>query len=114
VVSGQRGPYSGELFLIVHLAIKFDLTALTASSTDHVMVNLSVSTVKQDSPVQIVGFKLPGSAPAAQSQSESTDAPQRAGVPLVSESLASQHDCNASEERESFGRDGRPEPGWRN
>jgi len=39
------------------------LSAVTASPTDHVVVNLFVTTVKQDSPVQIVGFKLPDKGP---------------------------------------------------
>jgi hypothetical protein len=54
------------------------LSAVTALPTEHVVVNLEVTTARQDSPVQIVGFKLP-SAVADKAQSESVE---RAGVPL--------------------------------
>lgn len=38
-------------------------SALAAASNDRVMVNVVVTMVKQDSPVQIVGFKLPDKGP---------------------------------------------------
>ena len=45
------------------------LCAVSAFPTDHVVVNLYVTTASQDSPVQIVGFKLPG-AVADEAQNE--------------------------------------------
>ena len=44
-----------RLILIASVVL---LTALNASPTDYVVVNLYVTTARQDSPVQILGFKL--------------------------------------------------------
>jgi hypothetical protein len=68
-----------RIALTVFMAL---FAALTASPNDNVVVTLFVTTVKQDSPVQIVGFKLPGDAAADEGQSESTNPPERAVVPL--------------------------------
>lgn len=63
--------------LIVFFAV------LTASSTDEFVVNLFVTAVKQDSPVQIVGFKLPSTASADEAHTDAASLPLCRWCPKV-------------------------------
>jgi hypothetical protein len=54
--------------------------AFTASATDDIVLNLFVTTVKQDSPVEILGFRLPNSATGDEGPSEMAEPPERGPV----------------------------------
>lgn len=46
---------------------------LVSSAADNAIINLFVTAAKQDSPVQIVGFKLPAAAPTIEAQNDEGD-----------------------------------------
>jgi hypothetical protein len=69
--------WTRRLTLAASLAL---FAAFTASATDDIVINLFVTTVKQDSPVQILGFKLPNSATGDEGPGEMAEPPERGSV----------------------------------
>jgi hypothetical protein len=66
-----------RLTLAVSLAV---FAAFTASATDNVVLYLFITTAKQDSPVKIVGFRLPNSATGDEGPSEMAEPPEQGPV----------------------------------